>query len=72
MVHAARMRNGVCTWRATTAGFMKIPEPMMPPMTIIVASKRPRRRASAGVESAAERDMWCFFLPQSALSVDGF
>jgi hypothetical protein len=28
---------------------MKIPLPMMPPMTIMVASKGPRRRAKPGV-----------------------
>ncbi len=30
---------------ATTAGLRKIPEPMMPPTTIMVPSKRPIRRA---------------------------
>jgi len=30
---------------ATTAGFRKMPEPMMPPTTTMVASRTPRRRA---------------------------
>src|SRR6266566_4024352 len=41
-----RISGVVCTRRATTYGFMKIPEPMMPPMTIMAASNRPSRRAS--------------------------
>jgi hypothetical protein len=32
---------------------MKIPEPTTPPMTIMVASNRPRRRASAGTPGEA-------------------
>ena len=42
---APRMSGAVCTCRATTYGLMKMPDPMMPPMTIMVASKGPSRRA---------------------------
>src|SRR5437667_1569573 len=49
---ARRMSAGVWTWRATTYGLMKMPEPMMPPMTSIVASNAPRRRASGALGSA--------------------
>ena len=42
----AMIAHGALTVRATTYGLMKIPAPMMPPMTSIVASKAPRRRAS--------------------------
>src|ERR1041385_4792045 len=45
-IQAPRIRAGVCTCRATTYGLMKIPDPMIPPMTIIVASNAPSRRAS--------------------------
>src|SRR5207248_2812896 len=45
------MSAGVWTWRATTYGLMKMPEPMMPPMTSIVASNAPRRRASGASAS---------------------
>src|SRR6185369_9908616 len=38
-----------CTCRATTYGLMKMPEPMMPPITIIVASNALRRRARVGM-----------------------
>src|SRR5205823_11099475 len=48
--HAPMMNSGVWTWRATTYGLMKMPDPMIPPITIIVASKAPRRRASAATE----------------------
>ncbi len=44
----SKNQEGRGNWRATTDGFMKMPDPMMPPMTIMVASNRPRRRASAG------------------------
>ena len=47
--HAPTISAGVCTDCATTYGLMKMPEPMMPPMTIMVASNAPRRRASVGV-----------------------
>src|SRR6185503_4346029 len=40
------MSAGVFTCPATTYGFMKMPEPTMPPMTSIVASNRPISRAS--------------------------
>src|SRR5438105_1405385 len=46
--HAPRISIGVCTWRETTDGLTKMPAPMIPPITIIVASKRPSRRASDG------------------------
>src|SRR5438270_3773800 len=45
---APRIRNGVCTCRATTDGLTKIPAPMIPPITIMVASKGPSRRARDG------------------------
>src|SRR5205085_6997615 len=37
--HAPRISIGVCTWRETTDGLTKMPAPMIPPITIIVASK---------------------------------
>src|SRR5205823_563284 len=40
--------QGVCTCRATTAGFMNTPEPTMPPITTRVASMGPSRRARPG------------------------
>src|ERR1039457_6921096 len=42
--HTPRIRNGVCTCWATTYGLMKMPEPTMPPITIMVASKSPSWR----------------------------
>src|SRR5579871_2354545 len=36
------------TNRATTDGFMKMPDPTMPPMTMRAASRVPRRRSSLG------------------------
>src|ERR1700736_5937594 len=49
-VHAARINvvDGTCC--ATTYGLMKIPEPMIPPMTIIVVSNKPSRRARCASE----------------------
>src|SRR5208283_1417132 len=47
------MRNGVCTCCATTYGLMKMPDPTMPPITIMTASKSPSRRASVMVWPAA-------------------
>ena len=43
-----RIVEGTCC--ATTYGLMKIPEPMMPPMTIIVVSNKPSRRARCASE----------------------
>ncbi len=40
-IHTPKIKNGVCTCTATTCGFMKIPDPTMPPITIIVASNSP-------------------------------
>src|SRR6266542_4884334 len=59
------IRKGVVTWRATTDGFMKIPDPIMPPITIIVASKRPRRRANPGAGGVVDveeflESIWIF------------
>jgi hypothetical protein len=45
MPQATFVSAGVGTIRATSAGLRKIPEPMIPPITIIVAEKRPSRRA---------------------------
>src|ERR1017187_3189687 len=39
-----RMRNGVCPCLATTLGFMKIPDPTIPPITSMVASNTPSCR----------------------------
>src|SRR5271154_3000972 len=41
MIHAPSAMAGVGTSRATTAGFLNMPAPMMPPMTMRVASKGP-------------------------------
>src|SRR3954447_12398258 len=49
---ARTMSGAVWRWRATTCGLMKMPEPMMPPMTSMVASKGPRRRESCASGSA--------------------
>ena len=46
IIHAATMSAEEPTLRATVAGVTKMPEPTMPPITIMVASKRPTRRAS--------------------------
>src|SRR5437763_6011904 len=54
IAHAANARSGVWTNRATTDGLTKIPAPMMPPITIIVASNTPRRRAREGSLSVEE------------------
>ncbi len=46
-------------WRIDLPGNyrrMKIPDPIIPPITIIVASNRPRRRASAGLELTEDVD----------------
>ena len=45
------IRVGVETCRATSAGLTKMPEPMIPPMTSMVASNRPSRRTSFGSRS---------------------
>src|ERR1035437_3230244 len=50
--HTPRMRNGVCTCRATTLGFMKIPDPTMPPITSMVASKTPSCRRTLASSKA--------------------
>src|ERR1700704_5331324 len=42
------MSIGVCTCLATTDGLTKMPAPIMPPITIMVASNAPRRRAKEG------------------------
>jgi hypothetical protein len=49
--HAPRMSVGVCTCRATTYGFMKMPEPTMPPITTMTASNRPNWQAKRGLAS---------------------
>src|SRR5215204_63782 len=49
------MRNGVCTCCATTCGLTKMPDPMMPPITIIVASNGPSRRASPWLTASLSR-----------------
>ena len=43
------MRTEEWTLRATTAGLRKMPDPIIPPITIMVASKGPMRRASAAL-----------------------
>src|SRR5690348_7471263 len=43
---APRIIAGVWTSFATTYGLMKMPDPMIPPITTIVASNRPTRAAS--------------------------
>jgi hypothetical protein len=40
-----RVSSAVRTRSATRAGFRKIPDPIMPPTTIIVPEKRPMLRA---------------------------
>src|SRR5580692_7434822 len=53
MVHAPSAIAGVGTSRATTAGFLNMPAPIMPPMTMRVASKGPSLGAtqfSAGAD----------------------
>jgi hypothetical protein len=53
---APRMSAGVCTSRATSAGFMKIPEPTMPPITTSVASMgRGGRASEASAQGPAQR-----------------
>src|SRR5215471_6635185 len=53
---APRTNAGVCTRCATTYGFMKMPAPTMPPITSMVESNRPRRRASGCVAAGASAD----------------
>ena len=43
---------GVCTARATTYGFMNMPEPTIPPITIMEASNKPSLRARVGRRSS--------------------
>ena len=45
---AQRINPDVCTCRATTYGFTNMLLPIMPPITIMVASKTPRLRARDG------------------------
>src|SRR5512132_3226749 len=45
--HAPSVRPGVWTRWATTCGFRKIPDPMIPPITIMTPEKSPTRRAYA-------------------------
>ena len=44
-IHAASVSPALPTRAATTSGPRNTPDPMMPPMTAIVAEKMPRRRA---------------------------
>src|SRR5690606_9538560 len=51
-------RPGEPTWRAISAETMKMPEPIIEPITIVVASRRPRPltnppEVAAGVASAS-------------------
>ena len=46
-----RISSGVSTVRATTYGLMKMPEPIMPLMAIMVASNSVRRREKPGFGS---------------------
>ena len=41
-IHVIRSRPGDCTWRAMSAETMKMPEPIIEPITIVVASISPR------------------------------
>jgi hypothetical protein len=45
MPHAISCSNDEPVCRAIAAGVRKMPEPMTPPTTTIVASQTPRRRA---------------------------
>jgi hypothetical protein len=45
MTQASRVNSVVTTRWATSAGFRKMPAPMIPPMTIMTPEKRPMRRA---------------------------
>ena len=47
MLQAASTSIGVSSRRATRYGLMKMPDPMIPPMTTIVASKGPSARRNA-------------------------
>src|ERR1700704_1596699 len=53
MSHAPNASIGVCTCRATTDGLTKIPAPMIPPMTIIVAPTGRSRRAKDGPDAGS-------------------
>jgi len=44
-----------CRQSGRRRGFMKMPEPTMPPMTSMVASKRPRRRTNPGFSISMRR-----------------
>src|SRR5713226_8690193 len=68
--HAPRISAGVCTCRATTYGLMKIPAPTIPPMTIIVASNSPNRRARP-VAAASGDERTCFSVGDIALRDKG-
>ena len=46
--HAAKSHPGEPTSRDDSADVMKMPEPIIDPMTIIVASTQPSSRTSAG------------------------
>ncbi len=48
--------NNRINFDTVSEGLMKIPDPIMTPITIIVASNRPRRRASAGLELTEDVD----------------
>ena len=59
---AARPRRsvrGVSTCRATSAGLTKMPEPMIPPMTSMVASNRPEPADEAVASRAARPRSSC-------------
>src|SRR6266849_1228902 len=60
--HAISNQPGEATSRADSAEVMKIPEPIIDPTTIMLASSRPRPRTSLGVELSgsvivSERDI---------------
>src|SRR5690606_438702 len=55
---ASRVSWGLLTRAATTAELRKIPEPMIPPITIIVAENTPSRRAYPGEFSGSLRVKW--------------
>src|SRR2546422_3156393 len=53
-----RISVGVCTCRATTEGLMKMPAPMIPPITTIVAWNSPNCRASLGRTGLGRGEVW--------------
>src|SRR5215216_392329 len=68
---AARSQPGEPTRRADSADVMKMPEPIIEPMTIMVASISPSWRTSSGAGPAFSRVVMGFARPKRPVARSG-